>query len=155
MRLFLYTDGGSRGNPGPSAIGGVAFDVTDATTVYDGGTKCLEVFRFAEHLGADNHTNNEAEYLALLRGMQKAKDHNAKLVSCFLDSQLVVRQLTGVYGVKSQSIQYLVNEVVKLARSFDRVTYDWIPRSKNQTADALVNYALDQRAATSETLPGA
>lgn len=127
----LHTDGASRGNPGPAALGAV---ITDA----DG-----RVLReLSEYLGT--RTNNFAEYRALLRGLETARALGAQVVHCFLDSQLVVRQLTGQYRVKHAQIRPLFEEVQRLARTFRHVTYTHVLRADNAAADALANQALDE-----------
>lgn len=132
MRVVrLYTDGASRGNPGPAALGAV---ITDAE-----GRVLQEL---SEYLGT--RTNNFAEYRALQRGLEAARALAADVVHCFLDSQLVVRQLTGQYRVKHAQIRPLFEEVQRLARTFRQVTYTHVMRADNAAADALANAALDR-----------
>lgn len=144
MRLFLYTDGGSRGNPGPAAIGGVGYDVTGIEDYYDSPTKVphdREIFTFSELIGVG--TNNQAEYLALIKGLQKAVAHGYDFVDCWLDSQLVVRQCKDEWQIKDEKLGALKNQVTDLRQRFHKTSLNWIPRSLNSRADGLVNYALD------------
>lgn len=129
--ISLYTDGGSRNNPGPAAIGGVAFD-----------EKGSEVFRFKKFLGTK--TNNQAEYLALLEGLAEAKKIGVRHVNCFLDSELVVRQLSGLYKIKHQELKPLAAQIKSSLKNFDFYTFTAVPRDKNKIADKLVNEALDE-----------
>ncbi len=133
MQAKLFTDGGSRGNPGPAAAG-VVLTFSDTTTkelgVYLG--KC---------------TNNEAEYQALLAGLTLALEHNVTALACFLDSELVVKQLNGVYKVKNVRMQELYMQVKKLEKQFEKITYTSVPREQNSQADGLVNQVLDSTAA--------
>lgn len=131
MKINLYTDGGSRNNPGPAGIGGVAFDE-------NGG----ELFRFKKFLGIK--TNNQAEYLALLEGLNKSKEAGFKEVNCFLDSELVVKQLMGLYKIKHQELKPLADQVKQVLKDFDYYTFTAVPRAKNKIADKLVNEALDE-----------
>jgi probable phosphoglycerate mutase len=95
----------------------------------------------SEYLGV--RTNNYAEYQALVRGLQAARELGAEAVHCFLDSQLVVRQLTGQYKVKHPQIRLLHEEVRRQAAGFAEVTFTHVPREENAAADALANQALD------------
>ena|SRR3989338_1207935 len=131
MKLFLYTDGGSRNNPGPAGIGGIGLDAHGK-----------EVFRFKKFLG--NATNNQAEYSALIEGLKKASHAGANEVSCFLDSELVVKQLNGHYKIKHPDIKPLAAEALKLTNKFNNVNFSHIKREKNQIADRLVNEAIDE-----------
>lgn len=130
-KLFLYTDGGSRNNPGPAGIGGVAFD-----------NKKKEVFKFKKFIG--EKTNNQAEYQALIEGLKKAAETGAEYVNCFLDSELVVKQLNGLYKIKNEGIQPLAAQVLVLTNKFKNVTFQHVLREKNKVADELVNEAIDE-----------
>lgn len=146
MRLFLYTDGGSRGNPGPAGIGGVGYDVTGIENYYDTPQKVphdREIFTFSEVIGTA--TNNQAEYLALIKGLQKAVAHGYDHVDCWLDSQLVVRQCKDEWQIKDAKLGVLKNQVTDLRQRFHRTTLNWIPRNLNSRADRLVNEALDAK----------
>ncbi len=126
----LFTDGGSRGNPGPAAIGGCVVSLNGEI-----------LFTFKEFIGIT--TNNAAEYKALINGLMLSLDNEIKELSCFLDSELVVKQLNGQYKVKSPDIKILYDEVKTLSRKFSKLSFSHVPRSKNSVADKLVNEALD------------
>jgi ribonuclease HI len=134
-RVVLYVDGGARGNPGPSGIGVV---ITDP----DGN----ELVRANDYIGTA--TNNAAEYRALLLGLEKARALGAREVEVVNDSQLVARQVSGQYRVKSSDLRPLHEQVVDLLRSFERWSIRSVPRDENELADSLVNEAIDARAAT-------
>jgi ribonuclease HI len=133
-KLVMYTDGGSRNNPGPAAVG-----------VY------LETLhkQFGHYIG--ERTNNEAEYEAVIFGLKKIKQLMGKEkigsleVECFLDSEFVERQLNHQYKVKEKHIQELFLEVWNLMLDFKKVTFSHIPREHNKIADKLVNEALDEK----------
>jgi len=137
--VILHTDGGARGNPGPAGIGVVV-------EVEDGGRREM-VAEIGENIGIA--TNNVAEYRALIRGLQEAGRLGGTLVTCLLDSQLVVEQMNGRFKVKHENVLPLHRQATDLSRQFKKVTYGYVPRAKNASADALVNAALDGR------LPGA
>lgn len=128
----MYTDGGSRGNPGPAAVG--VFIETLGKKI----GQCI-----------GNRTNNDAEYEALILGLQKTKQFVGKdkakkcSVDCFLDSELVVKQLNHEYKLKEPRIQQYFIEIWNLMLEYEKVTFTHIPREKNKIADALVNEALD------------
>lgn len=132
QKIVIYTDGGSRGNPGPAAVG-----------VY------IETLgkKYGECIGI--RTNNDAEYEALILGLQKiklvlGKDKAKKVkVECLLDSELVVKQLNHEYRLKEQRIKEYFLEIWNLMFDFAEVTFAHIPREKNKVADAMVNEALD------------
>lgn len=134
-KIVMYTDGGSRNNPGPAAVG-----------VY------LETLhkQFGHYIG--NKTNNEAEYQAVIFGLKKIKQLAGKdkirniEVECFLDSELVERQLNHIYKIKEENIQKLFIEVWNMMLDFGKVSFYHIPREKNKIADKLVNEALDEEA---------
>lgn len=128
--LTLFTDGGSRGNPGPAALGAVLYDE-------DG----VEVDGVGEYLGTA--TNNVAEYSALIRGLEMAREQHADKVAVHMDSELIVKQMTGVYRVKHKDMKPLAAAVKELEGQFERVTYTHVPREENKEADRLVNEALD------------
>lgn len=130
-QVTLYTDGGARGNPGPAAVGIVISD--------EHGNVLKE---FGKYLGVA--TNNKAEYQALLYGLEAAHTLKATEVMCFLDSELVVKQLKQEYKVKDVGLQSLFLRVWNVAQQFKKVTYTHVPREKNKRADELVNFALDE-----------
>lgn len=131
MRATLHTDGGARGNPGPAGIGYVL--------VLDGG----ELLEEGAYIG--EATNNQAEYTALLRGMERAYTEKVDHLVCYLDSELLVRQLTGRYRVKDAKLKPLFVQAQELRRRFVSVEFHHIVREKNKHADRLVNAALDAR----------
>jgi ribonuclease HI/quercetin dioxygenase-like cupin family protein len=134
--LVLHTDGGSRGNPGPAAIG-VVIEV-------ERGGRTEVIREIAETIGVA--TNNVAEYRAVIRGLEEAKQLGADRVSCWLDSQLVVEQLNGRYRVKHADMVPLHQRVTALRAQFASVSFKHVPREQNRGADALVNAALDGKA---------
>lgn len=133
-RVRVYTDGGARGNPGPAAIGIVIADAFDAV-----------VTEHRESIG--RATNNEAEYRAVIRGLELAARFTRQKVECHLDSQLVASQLTGAYRISEPRLAKLAAEARKRAERFREVTYRHVPRSHRMVrrADELVNQALDER----------
>ncbi len=129
----LYTDGGARGNPGPAAIGAVLLD-----------ERGQETEAFGKAIGST--TNNQAEYQALLAGLELAKRHGVKRLACHLDSELVVKQMNQEYRVKDRGLAPLFVKVWNLKHEFKHITFAHIPREKNRRADGLVNEALDKEA---------
>ena len=130
-KLYLYTDGGSRNNPGQAAIGAVLMD----------GEKIIS--KLSKRIGIA--TNNEAEYTALIQGIDMALKHSPKELKCFMDSELVVKQINGIYKIKEPRLQILCIKARSLARQAGKVTFEYIPRSQNSLADSLVNNALDNK----------
>jgi phosphoribosylglycinamide formyltransferase-1 len=130
MKVTVYVDGGSRGNPGPAAA---AFVLSDAA----GNRLAARAFLLGRT------TNNVAEYTALLRALEAAGALGATDVTVFSDSELLVRQLTGLYKVKSDSIRPLYEQVNGLRMEFDCFNIRHVMREQNQEADRLVNEALD------------
>lgn len=130
-KLVLHVDGGARGNPGPAAIG-VVVSAPDGEVVAT----------LADAIGET--TNNVAEYRALLRGLQLAAEHGAREVEVINDSELVARQLTGVYKVKHPAMQELHRQALAALQGFERWSIRSVPRAQNAEADALVNAALDR-----------
>jgi ribonuclease HI len=131
MKLKLYTDGGARGNPGPAGIGVVIYN-----------DKNLVVEKLKKYIGET--TNNQAEYQALLLGLHKAKELKATEVECFLDSELVVKQLNGEYKVKDQNLAKQFLKIWNLKSYFKHIIFKHIPRAKNKLADKLVNEVIDE-----------
>jgi ribonuclease HI len=129
----IRTDGGARGNPGPAAIGVVIED-----------SKGAVVKSFGRYIGET--TNNQAEYQALVAALEEVKTLGAKEVHCYLDSELVVKQLRQEYKVKDKGLASLFVKAWNLSQSFNKVTYTSVPRERNSAADSLVNQALDERA---------
>lgn len=130
--MILHTDGGARGNPGPAAIGAVISDklgrVINTASEYVGET-----------------TNNVAEYKALLMGLNLALESNIAEITCYLDSELVVKQLNGVYRVKKDDLIQLHAKVKELSKKFSVIKFEHIRREFNSVADGLVNQVLDAR----------
>lgn len=128
----LRTDGGARGNPGPAA-GAFVLENEDGAVVRSGG----------RYLGET--TNNVAEYEALIWGLETAIDHGVRSLTVCADSELVVRQVNGVYKVKHPNMKPLHARVTALMRRFDRVEVRHVRRADNTLADALANEAMDSR----------
>jgi ribonuclease HI len=126
----LFTDGGARGNPGPSACACVIY--TDSNEVLDMNGKYL-----------DTSTNNFAEYSGLLIGLDLALKNDIEELSCFLDSELVVKQIKGLYKVSNPEMKKLYNKVMEKVSKFKKIDFNHIERSKNKFADKLVNIILD------------
>lgn len=130
--LHLFTDGGSRGNPGQAAIGIVIEDPVKGEVIRE----------HYERIGIE--TNNVAEYRALIEGLKIAhRCHPNKLV-CHLDSELIVKQLSGEYKVKMPTLRVFFDEIQELSQDFSSISFMHIPRADNHKADALVNKALDE-----------
>ena len=130
MKLITYTDGGSRGNPGPAATGIV---------IKDDAGKILA--SYGEYLGTQ--TNNVAEYAAIISALKKAKELGATEVECIADSKLVVEQLSGKWKVKEPTLQKMWLEAWNLLHSFKKHKLSHILRAGNSEADAEVNKILD------------
>jgi ribonuclease HI len=127
----LRCDGGARGNPGPAAYGYVVAD-----------PKGTEVEAKGQYLGPA--TNNVAEYRGLIAGLEAAARYGAKRLRVYLDSELVVRQMTGQYRVKNAGLKPLHQQAQRAAAGFERIEYLAVPREGNARADALVNETLDR-----------
>lgn len=130
MKLFLYTDGGSRNNPGPSATGVV---------IKDEQGKVLAAY--GEYLG--KQTNNYAEYSAMISALKKALDLGATEVVCVADSKLVIEQLKGNWKVKEPTLQKLWLQAWNLLQKFKKYSLAHTLRAGNKEADAEVNKILD------------
>ena len=131
--VWVYTDGGSRGNPGPAAIGAV---VLDAST--EPPTRLAVVSR---RIGVT--TNNVAEYEAVIAGLEAAAEVGARVVRVRADSMLVVQQLKGTWKVKKPNLRELRERALRQLDRFAEVDLEHVPREHNADADALVNAALD------------
>ena len=131
--LYLYTDGGSRGNPGPAAIGTVI--KTPEGDVLDEKGECI-----------GKATNNEAEYHALIEGLEMAESYKPEKLVCFLDSSLVVNQLNGKFRVRQAHLRQLVFEVRRKMATLagTSISFHHIPREKNDHADSLLNQAFKE-----------
>ncbi len=133
----MYADGGSRGNPGPSASGAVIYDLENG----EEGEVLAEVTKF---LG--NTTNNQAEYMAIVIGLRAAAKLGIEGLEVRLDSELAVKQLNGVYKVRNPEIAKRFAEVHELRQEFREIRFIHIRREKNTVADGLVNQELDRHA---------
>ena len=129
--LRLYTDGAARGNPGPAGLGVVIED--------DQGMRLRGVCRY---LG--RATNNQAEYQAVIEGLQAVVPWTPDRLELFLDSQLVVEQLAGRYRVKNPDLKPLHRRARELIDGFPELVISHVERSKNRGADALANRAIDE-----------
>lgn len=129
--VIIHTDGGSRGNPGPAASGAV---------LSVDGEVVAEISRF---LGVT--TNNQAEYMGAIIGLEKAKEMGFERVEIVMDSELAVKQLNREYKVKEPGIAQRFLEVWNLAQFFQKVTFRHVKREHNKAADALVNKCLDEQ----------
>jgi ribonuclease HI len=135
--LNIYTDGGSRGNPGPSSLG-----------VYIENDKGMVLDELSTYLGVT--TNNIAEYSAILAGLNWIAQNKSQMpgltkVNFYMDSQLASSQLNGLYKIKNPNLRELLFEArQKEAQINLPITYSHVPREQNKKADALVNKALDE-----------
>lgn len=134
MQVTLYCDGGSRGNPGVAGSGSVLYDAS--------GDTLAEI----AYVVGKKASNNVAEYHGLLRGLEAAREVGATQVEVFMDSKLVVEQMTGRWKIKHPDMQKFARQARDLASGFDSVTYTWVPRAKNKKADELSNVAMDAAA---------
>ena len=130
MKVVVHVDGGARGNPGPAAVGVVIS--TPEGEILD---------ELGETIGSA--TNNVAEYRGLLRGLARAQELGAKEIEVVNDSELVSRQVSGVYKVKHPDMKPLYAQAMAALRGFERWKFRTVPRAENARADALVNAALD------------
>ena len=136
-KVKIYSDGGSRNNPGPSAIGAVII-FSDKSKV-----------ELQKYIGIA--TNNVAEYKAIFEALKNVKKglENAKvkqtIIDCYLDSELVVKQLNREYKVKNADLLKIYLKIEEIIRGFKKVNFNHIKREKNKEADRLVNIALDKR----------
>jgi mutator protein MutT len=133
QRLIVYSDGGSRGNPGPSAAGFVVMDASE-NVLYTGGL----------YLGIT--TNNQAEYHGVRLGLEKALELHARTVDFRIDSLLVVNQMNGVYKIKNRELWPINERIKELVGQFDTVSFMHVRREFNQKADSVVNKILDEQA---------
>jgi ribonuclease HI len=126
----LYADGGSRGNPGPSAGGYVLLDMADTVVKSNG-----------KYLGVT--TNNQAEYHSLKGGLEMAKQLGVQEVDVYMDSLLVVNQMKGIFKIKNRDLWPIHDAIKKLLPAFHKVSFTHVPRELNKLADAEVNKTLD------------
>jgi|SRR5579875_271172 len=132
QKLILETDGASRGNPGLAGAGVVIRD--------DSGRRVETIGKF---LGVT--TNNQAEYQALITGLEAAGRHNPESIEVHSDSELLVRQMTGAYRVRNPAILPLYARAMELTIELGNVSYRHVPREQNSGADKLANVAIDSR----------
>mgnify|MGYP003335687255 CR=1 FL=1 len=128
----IYSDGGSRGNPGPSAAGFVIMNER-GEVVSEGGA----------YLGIA--TNNIAEYQAVYLGLERAQELGVRVVDFRMDSQLVANQMNGLYKIKHPDLAIIHHRISELAQRFDKVTFSHVRREYNKLADGVVNKILDER----------
>ena len=129
-QVKIFTDGASRGNPGPASIGIVFYDSADN-----------RVSDHKECLG--DQTNNYAEYMAVIRALEIAVENQVEAVDFYCDSQLLIKQMNGEYKVKAPQIKELFLQAKKLTASFNQVGFHHVRREFNKEADALANEDLD------------
>lgn len=125
----LYTDGGARGNPGPAGIGYV-LKLSDGTLIEDGA-----------YIGVA--TNNQAEYEALQRGLERARREGVTTLRVCMDSELIIRQLRGEYKVRNEELLPRYQAVCQISKGFQSIQFHHVPRGQNKQADQLVNGAID------------
>jgi ribonuclease HI len=130
-KIIIHSDGGARGNPGPAGIGAI-LNLEDGTILAE----------ISLYLGET--TNNQAEYRALIAGLEKAKELKAEEVDCYLDSELVVKQLNREYKVKNAELAPLFLQIHNLSLSFKKIKFIHIRRELNKEADRLANEAMDK-----------
>jgi ribonuclease HI len=129
----MFSDGGSRGNPGPSAGGFVILDMQDNSLMESG-----------KYLGIT--TNNQAEYHSLKGGLEAALAMGVRKVHVHMDSLLVINQMKGIYKVKNRDLWPIHQAIKDLLPSFEQVTFTHVPREFNKLADGMVNETLDAEA---------
>jgi ribonuclease HI len=127
----LYTDGACRGNPGSGGAGAVLIDAQGNTVA-----TCKKFLGLC--------TNNEAEYMALLMGLEEALKRKCRHIRIFMDSELLVKQINGEYKVKSDHLKILMQDVKRLLSFFDEYKIEHVFRSYNKVADRLANEAIDE-----------
>jgi pterin-4a-carbinolamine dehydratase/ribonuclease HI len=136
QKVKMYGDGGSRGNPGPSASGFVVLDLDDNILVDEGA-----------YLGIT--TNNQAEYTSLKLGLEQARKLGASEVDVYMDSLLVINQMKGVFKVKNRDLWPIYESIKEYIKAnFKKVSFTHVPRELNKLADAAVNRALDAQIST-------
>lgn len=126
----LFVDGASRGNPGPASVGCVIYDANDE-----------EVFVISKRIGST--TNNQAEYSALVHGLEKALSEGISSLAVHADSELMVRQMLGQYKIKNEALKPLWKKAQDLSKEFKDFSIGHVRRELNSRADELANEALD------------
>jgi ribonuclease HI len=125
----VFIDGASKGNPGPAGIGVVIYDSK--------GNVVERIQRFIGHA-----TNNIAEYTALLTGMERTRDLGFKEAEFLSDSELLIKQITGLYKVKNERLRSLYQKIKEIEAFFEDITYRHLQREENREADNLANNAI-------------
>jgi ribonuclease HI len=131
LRLLIYTDGAARGNPGPAGAGAILRDAADGTVLAE----------IAQPLG--RATNNVAEWTAVRLALEEARRLGATHVDVRMDSELVARQISGIYRVKHPDLKPFHAAVMEMLRQFQGYTVGHVPRALNKDADRLSNVAID------------
>ena len=140
MTFKVFTDGGSRGNPGPSACAYVVY--SDSGNMQEMcGKPALPIAKRGRYLGT--MTNNEAEYHGVIEALCHPDVTSGSRINFFSDSQLMVNQLNGLWKVKEPRLRELITQIRELARGRE-LTFTYVPREQNKVADALVNETLDK-----------
>lgn len=129
MVVQIFTDGAARGNPGPAGIGVVIRNEKEV------------LLQVADYIGKT--TNNIAEYMALIRGLEEAIDMGERSVEVFADSELIVKQISGEYQVKNEGLTPLYYNVKSLIKKFKHFKITHVPREENEHADELSNKGID------------
>ena len=132
-KIIIYTDGGARGNPGPAGIGVVICSTENEDRIISTAKKYI-----------GKTTNNQAEYQAVVLGLQEAKKLKAEEVEVRMDSELVCFQINGIYKIKNVDFQDSFIKIWNLRQSFKKIIFKHIRREKNKLADKLVNDAIDE-----------
>lgn len=131
LTVVAYSDGASRGNPGPASFGAVVYDEAGA-----------DLRHISQALGLA--TNNQAEYRGAIAALEAALDLGASAVELRMDSELIVRQLEGRYKVRNPKLRPLYEQLLELRGRFQRFAVRHVPRGENRVADRLANEALDR-----------
>lgn len=141
LQLVLYVDGSSRGNPGRAGAG-----------VWITNREGKEIVRMSRYLG--HKTNNEAEYWALVLGLKEAKRLGGNSIRIFTDSELIERQVKGLYRVKDLNLKTLHGKVIRNLKEFSSFEIESIPREQNREADLLANQAIQKKIAEEKRKEG-
>ena len=128
----MYADGGSRGNPGPSAGGFAILDMENNVVITSG-----------KYLGIT--TNNQAEYHSLKGGVEEAIKQGVKVLHVYMDSLLVINQMKGIYRIKNRDLWPIYQAIKELVGNFEKITFEHVPREMNKLADSIVNATLDDQ----------
>jgi len=150
--LKIYTDGGARGNPGPAGIGVIIKSkacpersrrIKSQKPVLSEVEGLKVVGGYSKYIGIA--TNNQAEYQAVVYGLERARQFKPEEVDVYSDSKLMVKQLNREYKIKNLKLGPLFIKIWNLQQSFKKVRFHYIPREKNKEADKLVNQAINKR----------